>query len=45
MQNSDIQDALFRQAVEAVDAGNIFLLQQLLEANPQLVTTNFHCRK
>ncbi|HEX5152720.1 MAG TPA: ankyrin repeat domain-containing protein [Parafilimonas sp.] len=38
MKNSDIQDPLFRKAVEAIDAGNISLLQQLLEANPELVT-------
>ena len=38
MKNSDIQDPLFLQAVEATDAGNISLLQQLLDANPQLVT-------
>jgi peptide-methionine (S)-S-oxide reductase len=38
MKNSDIQDPLFREAVEAIDAGNIFLLQQLLEENPGLVT-------
>ena len=38
MKNSDIQDPLFRNAVEAIDTGNISLLQQLLEANPELVT-------
>jgi hypothetical protein len=38
MKNSDIQDPLFCEAVEAIDTGNISLLQQLLEANPGLVT-------
>jgi len=38
MKNSDIQDPLFRRAVEAIDTGNISLLQQLLEANPELIT-------
>jgi peptide-methionine (S)-S-oxide reductase len=38
MKNSDITDPLFRDAVEAIDSGNIALLQHLLETNPQLVT-------
>jgi peptide-methionine (S)-S-oxide reductase len=38
MKNSDITDPLFRDAVEAIDSGNISLLQHLLETNPQLVT-------
>lgn len=37
MKNSDITDPLFREAVEAIDAGNLPVLQQLLETNPQLV--------
>jgi peptide-methionine (S)-S-oxide reductase len=37
MKNADITDPLFRQAVDAIDTGNISLLLQLLEANPQLV--------
>lgn len=38
MKNSDITNPLFREAVESIDSGNIYLLQQLLEANPELVT-------
>jgi Ankyrin repeats (many copies) len=38
MKNSDITDPVFRDAVDAIDSGNISLLQQLLETNPQLVT-------
>ncbi len=38
MKNSDITDSLFREAVDAIDSGNISVLQQLLEKNPQLVT-------
>src|SRR6478735_6055117 len=38
MKNSDIQDPLFRKAVEAIDTGNISLLRQLLEANSELIT-------
>ena len=38
MTNSDIIDPLFRRAVEAIDNGDISLLQQLLESNPELVT-------
>jgi hypothetical protein len=38
MKNSDITDPLFREAVDAIDSGNIPLLQQLLKTNPQLVT-------
>lgn len=37
MENSDINDPLFREAVEAIDAGNLILLQQLLDKNPQLI--------
>jgi peptide-methionine (S)-S-oxide reductase len=37
MKNSDITDPLFRNAVEAIDSGDINLLQQLLDTNPQLV--------
>jgi hypothetical protein len=37
VKNSDITDPLFREAVEAIDAGNLPLLQHLLETNPQLV--------
>ncbi|MFT3907957.1 MAG: hypothetical protein QM737_00915 [Ferruginibacter sp.] len=38
MKNSDIADTTFREAVEAIDSGNIVLLQQLLAANTNLVT-------
>ncbi len=38
MKNSDILDSLFREAVEAIDGGDINALQRLLEANPALVT-------
>ena len=38
MKNSDIRDPLFREAVEAIDTGNIPLLSQLLHANPALAT-------
>jgi hypothetical protein len=38
MQNFDITDPLFREAVEAIDAGDETLLQQLLDKNPQLIS-------
>lgn len=38
MKNSEITDPLFRAAVEAIDSGNIALLQHLLETNPSLVS-------
>ncbi len=38
MKNSEITNPLFHEAVEAIDSGNISVLQQLLEANPDLVT-------
>jgi len=38
MKNSDITDTLFREAVEAIDSGNLNALQRLLEANSELVT-------
>jgi hypothetical protein len=38
MKNSDITDTFFREAVEAIDTGNTASLQQLLEANTELVT-------
>jgi len=37
MDNSEITDPLFRDAVEAIDTGNLSLLRLLLETNPQLV--------
>jgi len=38
MKNSEIKDPLFLQAVEAIDAGNIPVLTQLLSETPSLVT-------
>jgi peptide-methionine (S)-S-oxide reductase len=38
MKNADITDPLFRDAVEAIDSGNISRLQHLLETNPDIVT-------
>jgi len=38
MKNFDISDTLFREAIEAIDAGNIASLQKLLETNTVLVT-------
>ena len=38
MNNSDIKDQLFSEAVEAIDAGNIPSLEHLLKTNPQLVS-------
>ncbi|HSZ85030.1 MAG TPA: ankyrin repeat domain-containing protein [Puia sp.] len=38
MKNPDITDSFFREAVEAIDSGNIASLQQLLETNTELVT-------
>jgi len=38
MNNSEIRDPLFLQAVEAIDAGNKPLLQQLLDQHPDLVS-------
>jgi peptide-methionine (S)-S-oxide reductase len=38
MDNSDIKDLLFREAVEAIDNGNISSLQNLLKTNPELIS-------
>src|ERR1700756_5777281 len=38
MENSHITNRLFREAVEAIDAGNLVELKRLLEANPELVS-------
>ena len=38
MNNSEITDPLFRNAVEAIDSGNISLLKKLLQDDPQLVS-------
>lgn len=38
MENSDIENSLFRAAVEAIDNGNISVLKHLLEGNSELVT-------
>src|SRR5215467_685156 len=37
MENSDIKDLVFRQAVDAIDRGDILSLSQILETNPSLV--------
>ena len=37
MDNSDITDPIFRQAVEAIDSGNVSLLKDLLLKYPQLI--------
>src|SRR5258706_7923198 len=37
MRNSEITDPLFRETVEAIDAGNITKLKQLLDEHPNLV--------
>lgn len=38
MKNTDITDPLFLEAVEAIDAGNIPVLENLLKQHPQLIT-------
>src|SRR5678815_5637624 len=38
MNNSDIADPLFREAIEAIDAGDVPSLQHLLKTNPQLIS-------
>jgi peptide-methionine (S)-S-oxide reductase len=38
MNNSDIKDPLFLEAVETIDAGNISSLQNLLKTNPELIS-------
>ena len=38
MKNSDITDPLFREAVEAIDTGDINTLERLLNEHPQLVS-------
>src|SRR5438552_9026044 len=37
MKNADITNPLFREAVEAIDSGNIAELKRLLDEHPQLV--------
>ncbi len=37
MNNSEITDPLFRNAVEAIDSGNISMLKKILQDDPQLV--------
>ena len=37
MQNSAISHPVFREAVEAIDAGNVSVLKKLLEVHPELV--------
>ena len=38
MNTSDINDPVFREAVEAIDAGNTSSLEHLLKTNPQLIS-------
>jgi hypothetical protein len=38
MQTSNITDPIFLQAVEAIDSGDIVLLQKLIADNPRLIT-------
>lgn len=38
MQNADIKDGLFREAVEAIDNGDVSLLENLLNENPRLIS-------
>ncbi|MFI5129928.1 MAG: ankyrin repeat domain-containing protein [Chitinophagales bacterium] len=44
MDNSNIKDPLFRKAVDAIDAGDIISLQNLLEESPTLVNTRLDTR-
>lgn len=37
MKNSDIKDPVFREAIEAIDSGDIILLESLLARHPRLV--------
>jgi hypothetical protein len=37
MDNPEILDSLFREAVSAIDVGNVSELQRLLAAHPRLV--------
>ncbi len=41
MKNAEITDPLFREAVEAVDAGDINLLDKLLKSHPKPVSKKF----
>jgi hypothetical protein len=38
MKNSDIADPIFREAVEAIDGGNIDVLKRLIDSHPRLLT-------
>ena len=38
MKNSDITDPLFREAIEAIDRGDVILLKDLVTKNPRLVS-------
>jgi peptide-methionine (S)-S-oxide reductase len=42
MKNADVFDALFKQAVEAVDSGNEDKLKGLLDAHPELATDRLY---
>jgi hypothetical protein len=36
MNDLEIRDPLFQEAVSAIDAGNVIVLERLLEAHPRL---------
>ena len=38
MKNSDIKDPVFREAVEAIDAGDTSSLENVLKTNPRLIS-------
>lgn len=38
MQNAEIKNELFRQAVEAIDSGDVSVLENLLNKNPHLIS-------
>jgi peptide-methionine (S)-S-oxide reductase len=42
MDNSEITDPLFREAVEAIDTGNVPVLKKMLQDNPQLVSSRLN---
>ncbi|HLK28636.1 MAG TPA: ankyrin repeat domain-containing protein [Puia sp.] len=42
MKNTDIKDPIFLQAVEAIDSGNVSLLQNLIEKYPRLISERLH---
>jgi hypothetical protein len=42
VKNSEITDPLFREAVEAIDAGDMTALENLLQQHPKLIATRLH---